>query len=55
MEDVIHQVVTKRVQPMQPIIEAEGENTEGSVGFVRLLFVHRDAPEIILEYILQRT
>jgi hypothetical protein len=36
------------------IIPSESQNTQGSVGLVALLLVHRGAPEIVEKYIDER-
>jgi len=49
VEQEVGEVVAKRREAVNEIVEAIGENAEGAVGFVRLLFCHGDPPEIVLE------
>lgn len=45
----VDQMVADRVESPQPVVPAEGEDREGTVGLVTLLLGHGRAPEVVLE------
>ena len=55
MEENVDKVISQRIQTMQQIVDLEGEDTEWSVGLVRLLLLHGDAPEVIEEEVGERS
>ena len=49
VQDDVAEVVPERLERMDEVVEAEGEDGEGAVGLVRLLLAHRRAPEVVQE------
>ena len=47
VEQNVEQVISSRLQLVQPMVEAEGEDAKGTVGFVRTGMRQRRTPEVI--------
>ena len=49
VEEEVEEMIAKRLEAMEDVIEPKREDAQRSVGLMRLLLGHRDAPEVIVE------
>lgn len=49
VEEHVDQVVAPRLEAAQQVVQAEGEDAQGSVGPVRAAVRQRGAPEVVVE------